>query len=211
MRESSYDQYLARTVCDVLEFTGIALVENRELSRINDVYWEFIREFHVLQSLAVSTEGSAQESTRDVWHLIERLELAMRAYILEVFKGQWQGFELDQLRKILGPERWTAIERIKNKASRNYQLSPDRLEREEMECMYLGDLVDLIISNQAWHHFKDDFRDKRQLQDLIASISQVRNDRAHFAQVPEKELARCRIACDDLIVIINQAVDEGVS
>jgi len=208
LRESQYDQYIARTVCELLEFTGIARVENRELLAINEMYWEFVGEFHIGEALADDEQevnNALVHSKRAVWHLIERLELEMRAFVLEVYKRQWPGQEFRQMRRILGESKWSGIERIKERSSKSYRLSPGRAERSEMACMYLGDLSELIVSNQAWQHFSDCFRDKRQLQDLIAAISPVRNDRAHFAEVPEKELDRCRIACDDLLVLIDQA------
>ena len=73
-----------------------------------------------------------------------------------------------------------------------------------MDCMYLGHLGTLIEHNSAWVLFKDLFRDKRQFQDILKAITPVRNRRAHFVEVPEKELERCRINCDDLLVIVEQ-------
>ena len=35
----------------------------------------------------------------------------------------------------------------------------------------------------------------------------VRNDRARFTSVPEKEADRCRIACDDLVAIAERALE----
>jgi hypothetical protein len=51
------------------------------------------------------------------------------------------------------------------------------------------------------------FRDKRELEDMTNAIMPVRNDRAHFSTVPSKELERCRIACDDLLVISERELD----
>jgi hypothetical protein len=61
-----------------------------------------------------------------------------------------------------------------------------------------------MTSNQAWELFKEGFRDKRELEDLIRPISTVRNDVAHFRSVPAKELERCRMAIDDLRVKVER-------
>ena len=78
-----------------------------------------------------------------------------------------------------------------------------------MECLYFGQLGDLMACNQAWALFKHLFRDKRHLQDLMAAVMPVRNDQAHFAKVPTKELIRCQIACDDLLVIWDREEQGG--
>ena len=75
--------------------------------------------------------------------------------------------------------------------------------------MYLGQLGKLIQSNQAWELFKDLFGDKKRFAGMLEGIYPVRNDIAHFAEVPEKELLRCKLACDDILVMIGQAVDGG--
>ena len=48
-----------------------------------------------------------------------------------------------------------------------------------------------------------ELKDKEQLQRLVAAITPVRNDTAHCRPVPAKEFARCRIAIDDLQVLLG--------
>lgn len=62
--------------------------------------------------------------------------------------------------------------------------------------------MQLIAAAPAWELFREMFRDKRQLEDLVKAVTPVRNDRAHFRMVPERELDRCRLACEDLIVLV---------
>lgn len=45
--------------------------------------------------------------------------------------------------------------------------TPDYAGRDEMSCMYLGQLMTLITHRQAWPLFKHLFRDQRELQDLM--------------------------------------------
>jgi hypothetical protein len=68
---------------------------------------------------------------------------------------------------------------------------------------YLGQLAQLMVSNDAWELFRAPFKDKRHLEDIVKAIAPVRNDRAHFRQVPAKELQRCQIACDDLLALVS--------
>ena len=109
------------------------------------------------------------------------------------------------MRRVLG-EQWKKVEEVRRKAT--YRLSPD-YSRTWMECMYLGQLGLLMEHNQAWELFKDKFGEKRHLRDRLQDIYPVRNDIAHFVRgLPAKELARCDIACDDILVIVRQAEEE---
>ena len=61
-----------------------------------------------------------------------------------------------------------------------------------------------MTAGPAWELFRDMFRDKRQLEDLVKAVTPVRNDRAHFRIVPERELDRCRLACEDLTAMVTR-------
>jgi hypothetical protein len=74
--------------------------------------------------------------------------------------------------------------------------------RDVLDYCYLGQLAQCVASGDAWALFTKAFRDKRQLDDLVACITPVRNDRAHFRHVPGRELDRCRIACEDLVGLL---------
>ena len=71
-----------------------------------------------------------------------------------------------------------------------------------LEFTYLGQLVALMTTGDAWAFFKQPFRDKRELEDLVKAITPVRNDAAHCRTVPLKELRRCRLAIDDLLALL---------
>lgn len=72
--------------------------------------------------------------------------------------------------------------------------------------MYLGQLVQLIVYRDAWDLFKHLFRDKRQLEDILADVSPVRNDHAHFRRLPPRELLRCQLRCEDLLYLIEEEI-----
>lgn len=195
LAESGHDRYLARLVMDLLQFTGVAKVSGEALEKVNRMYWDFVSEF--------GYEDSGSQGERDVWALIEEVEVTLRSVIRAKYEAAWSGKAVERMRGVLGEESWGKIEAVRMQSGRYYRYSPGRPERDVMECMYLGQLVDLMLTNLAWSHFKGLFRDKRELQDMLSAIGPARNDRAHFATVPPKELERCRIACDDLLVIIQ--------
>ena len=111
------------------------------------------------------------------------------------------------MQQILG-EDWAKLEAILTRSRKRYPYAKDKRERDILECMYLGQLGNLMLSSRSWTLFQPFFRDKRHLQDMLAAISPVRNDSAHFVTVPDKELQRCRIACDVLLVIIEKALTD---
>lgn len=80
---------------------------------------------------------------------------------------------------------------------------PGQIEADLLDYFYLGQLVTTLLSNELWVDVKPLFKEKDRLQQMVAAISRVRNDRAHFRAVPEKELQRCALACDDLLAIIQ--------
>jgi hypothetical protein len=193
LSEKGLDPIRVERVGEELSFTGIARKEDDHLVRVNVLYWTYYSAF------AFEETGTREE--RDVWRAIEEVELTYRALLLRKYEAQWPGKAIEQIERILGPDNWQKVRRFQESAANAYPYSPGKPGREVMECLYLGQLGDLIVCNQAWSLFKHLFRDKRHLQDLMAAINPVRNDQAHFAKVPPKELTRCGIACDDLLVI----------
>jgi len=144
--------------------------------------------------------ADASEKERMAWSLIETLELTMRRVIRSKYLGRWGEGAETQIRKILGEDGWVTLERNREKHERQYPLSPTGGSSEILDYCYLGQLAQLIVAAPAWDLFQEMFRDKRQLEDLVKAVTPVRNDRAHFRPVPERELDRCRLACEDLIV-----------
>jgi abortive infection bacteriophage resistance protein len=109
----------------------------------------------------------------------------------------------DQIRAILGEQTWASLCGIRMKSENSYTNTPRNLI-EILDCAYLGQLGDLIKSNSSWTLFKSMFRDKRELEDLLKDVMPVRNDCAHFRSVPDREMNRCRLRCEDLMAIISK-------
>ncbi|EIU7187648.1 hypothetical protein ACO3H4_12520 [Pseudomonas aeruginosa] len=198
LSKSNLNQFSASRVADELCFTGVSRIVDKRLSPANHIFWSYF------SSSAVAR--SNEESTHATWRLIEETELTLRNVVFQAYVTAFGQDALAKMKKVLGDATWEKILAIQEKSAKQYKLSRQPDNRDLMSCMYIGDLQALIISNIAWANFKPFFRDKRELEDLIKAIAPVRNDRAHFSVVPEKELERCRIACDDLIVLFEQTV-----
>jgi len=195
LAENARDSLAAERVKEELLFTGVVTDLTGELSKGNVLFWEYISRYE--------QEEADNPRERVVWNLIEETEVGLRGHIVSKYEEEWGSNAFDRMKANLGQKEWDSILDLKKRSAGKYRYSPEHPERDEMSCMYLGQLVTLMIHGSAWHLFKQPYKDKRELQDRIAAISPVRNDRAHFSKVPPKELDRCRIACDDLSVILN--------
>ncbi|WDM62741.1 hypothetical protein [Stenotrophomonas forensis] len=194
---NGHNRFHSHRALDELCFTGISVKSNGSAIRSSEIFWEYFNSF--------IPDSNIKPSTNETWRLIEAAELLLREIVRSKYEEHFGENYQDKMKSVLGEISWSKIEAVRDKSSRQYPLSKGGNEREIMSCMYIGDLQSLILSNSAWAQFRDLFRDKRQLEDLIRAIAPVRNDRAHFSQVPAKELERCRIACDDLIVILEKS------
>lgn len=140
---------------------------------------------------------------QQVWRQIETLELALRELVNAKYEKRWGAGIEDKLRSVLGSDSWQTIQRNREKYQKQYGPAKDG-PKEIFQFCYLGQLVQLMLANQAWEMFKDVFRDKRELQDMIGAIQPVRNDAAHFRSVPERELTRCKLVVEDFLEKIRK-------
>ncbi len=111
---------------------------------------------------------------------------------------------MDRMKQILGEKAWDKIIATQEKSKVQYKYTRETSQRDVMSCMYLGQLGMLMTNGATWELFRHCFRDKRELEDRLSCVMPVRNYRAHFTSVPAKELDRCRIACDDLLTIVER-------
>ena len=148
-------------------------------------------------------DGSQQE--QEVWASIRNLEMRLRTVVRERFNAQWRGKADQRIRSVLGEQAWDGIERNRGKYLRQYPMSSDTADSEDiLKFCYFGQLAQLMMSGEGWALFRPPFKDKRQLEDLVASIIPVRNDGAHFRPVPKNELLRCSVALSDLETLLAQ-------
>lgn len=198
----SLNRFSASRVMDEFCFTGIAISLTRCVTPVNEIFWSYFN-----FSLLAHDSGA---KTHETWRLIEETELLIRESVFQTYSAAFKDSALTNMRKVLGEATFEKIQSIQDKSLKQYRLSKQVDGRDLMSCMYIGDLQALIINNIAWVYFKSRFRDKREFEDLIKAIAPVRNDRAHFSIVPEKELERCRIACDDLIVLFERSDESAI-
>jgi hypothetical protein len=199
LTEKGFDGYKTDKAIEELVFMNLIKTNKGKISPINNVYWNYIKEY-----LITDTDDVVNGSTKYVWNLIEQVELSLRDLLRSKFIKEWGNQWENKIKSSLSIDESEKVERMQGNSAKSYPLSPRNNSPDILEMLYLGQLINLILSKNTWSFFKHMFRDKRYLQDLVSSISPVRNDRAHFRQVPPKELDRCRIACDDLLVIVER-------
>lgn len=203
LADGGRDRFGAERTWHELQYVGVCNADREgRLTKCNALFWRYYQEFEPGELVETADE-------KRVWDLIKDTEVALRSLVYGKYGEKWPGREYAMMKRVLGKE-WETVERVRRQAKAAYPLSPGH-ERELMDCMYLGQLGALVESNQAWDMFKGLFADKREFGRFLKAIYPVRNDIAHFATVPPKELQRCRIACDDVLVMVNQAIDGGGS
>ncbi|MBL0075739.1 MAG: hypothetical protein IPP41_07255 [Rhodocyclaceae bacterium] len=200
LRDAKLEPLLAPRVVEELQYMGIADELHEKLVRRNAIFWDYYER--------LKFEGAKISSAQEVWSLIETTELSMRDLIKKKYDAVFGRKAEEVMSTVIGEKAWAGIQETKAKSKNSYKYSREVVERDTMSCMYFGHLKDLMIHSRGWPHFKHMFRDKRELEDRVNAITPVRNDRAHFSEVPEKELDRCRIACDDLSVIVDRQLEE---
>lgn len=200
LAEKGLNRFLVRPAVEELSYTGIGVVEQEYVRPSGEMFWRY---FAKLGAARIG-DDIGNEDGEAVWKLIKQTELALRELVRAKFSAKFGDGSLDAIRRILGEKAWTEIQAVKDKSDKQYKFSRLQSVRDLMSCMYLGQLGALMVSGDTWGLFKDLFRDKRELEDKLAAIFPVRNDCAHFCPAPEKELSRCRIACDDLLVIVER-------
>jgi energy-coupling factor transporter ATP-binding protein EcfA2 len=178
-----------------IEFTGIGTYVDGQLRMANRLYREMVLE------TVEAEKGTPSEE--NVWALIRETELAGRRLIIERYTNRWGTAADGRMQDALGREAWDRI--IKNRGDHKYRAGREPADEQAiLDFAYLGQLGQLMLWGPAWDMFRHLFRDKRDLEDLLKGISPVRNDMAHFRNVPDKELARCRVASDDLLAVLER-------
>ncbi len=197
LRLNALPAYRVDRVSEELQFTGIAIREDDRLVAANSMYIEMARNY-------VTTDSGTDEE-QEVWGLIRDVETGLRCLIRSEFDRKWPGAADDRMKGILGERAWNGLLQMRAKSEQSYGFTP-RLVTEVLDCAYLGQLGELMKANSSWDLFRDMFRDKRELEDMLKDVTPVRNDFAHFRSVPERERYRSKLRCEDLLAIIAKRV-----
>lgn len=184
-------------IVDELQYVGIAVVEGSTVVANNKLYMD--------QACFYADEERGSDSERSVWSLIEETEIGLRRVVRRQFELKWRAAADQMMQNALGGETWQTILDNKDKYLRAHANGVDAAQASEiLNFAYLGQLLTLIIWRKSWALFSHMFRDKRELEDMLADIVPVRNERAHFRRVPEHDLDKCSVRCVDLLAILER-------
>ena len=158
---------------------------------------------------AIDSSSSAQPDSlqRKCWGAIEKLELNLREYIIRTYQAKWRDSAISMMKSAFGDSNWETIELNRSKAVGQYPFCREERCLREVDGMYISQLIQLILWKKAWPLFQPYLPNKREIERWRNEVTPVRNDQAHFREVPEKELNRCWLACDDFIVALDKAAE----
>lgn len=210
-QSKEWDPLLAERAIDELKFTGLADYNGGVLSCVNQIYWGYLRDSIILESEEPANTAGHSEIYDLTWGLIEQAEIALRSYVRSVYISMFgdQGVE-GKIGTAIG---LAALEKVRGnvrKSNARYKYTAREEELGIFDGLYLGQLGQLMVGKDAWSGFSHVFQDKRELEILLGPINSVRTDKAHFYKVPERELTRCKLHCEDLLAVIEKHMPKGV-
>jgi hypothetical protein len=182
-----------------LKFTGVAVADGDGIASSNRLFWSYLDTFPVIPQPTVT-------NTLDLWKLIERTELILRDYVKTKYIQEWGGKWETKIRDHLGEDAWSKIVDNVDKLCNQYRYTKIK-DVELFSGIYMGQLLILMIHKAAWRLFNKLFRDKREAEDKFKDILPVRNDTAHFREVPHRETLRCQLACEDVLFVIERQIE----
>ena len=202
--EGGRDRFGADRVWRELQYVGICAEDSRgRLTQCAELFWRYYAEFDSPGDTGLREhKQEVLPGEIEVRNRIDETETTLRKLVWKKYNEKWPGRGERMMGKVLGPE-WKKVEDRHEKKRSAYRFS--QREVTVMESMYLGELRNLILSNQAWELFQSVFGDRRTVETKIGETIPVRNDLAHPAPIPRKELWRCWIACDDMLAMMRPA------
>jgi len=164
--------------------------------------------FRVLETVTVPAQPGLQEATREVVQdLIRRVEKRLRALIERKYQQQFGKSWLQHI-EAKHPKMYAYWLRNLQKDKVAFQLYTD-YSAAILDYSRLEDLAELV--NAQWALFRDVFdfgydkRNKSVFTEKIRDIVRVRNPLAHHRPVPENELLRAQVYCNDILLVIERA------
>jgi superfamily II DNA or RNA helicase len=139
----------------------------------------------------------------DAWPMIRETELTLRKCIRSVLTREYAGRIGDRIFEHLGPTEAQSIRLRISHAQQRYGGSGDFAPSDSpLDYVYIGQLVDLV--SREWLLFRPIFGEKRFLADKVKDIASVRNDEAHFRNIPQVEKMRAYVACADILTKLKE-------
>lgn len=193
LSQAGFSAFRVERAWQELLFTGLAIRQGDELVRNLPLFW---------QSVAWRNLPEGSESEVSTWKLVERLELRLRSLVRSAYDSEFGANADSRIAKALGADAWTKILENQAKSAQAYKYTSPQGQSDILNFAYIGQMKVLMFD--MWMVFRTKFKDKRQLDEMIADIAPVRNDQAHFRKVPERELQRCRLRCEDLLALVGE-------
>ena len=191
-----------------LRVRGKNRVYANSLTRLLEAWQQIIQQQLVLLAKVREVESALidhRQLATQVWGLIAEVERNLRALVAQKYEGQYG-------------EGW--LEHIRSKHERMYQYWMRNLRKDKaafqlyqefapsiLEYARFEDLLELVTAQ--WHLFRGVFdfgydrRNKAVFQDKMQHIAKVRNPLAHQRSVPENELLRALVLCNDILKAIE--------
>lgn len=206
------DPLATERATEEMTFSGIATWDGDNLVCTNQIYWNYIKNF--LSTPSVAADHTEHHSTPapahdEAWSLIEKAEISLRSYISSVYVTRYGDKMEKKLSEALGASAMSKILMNVAKSNQRYKYTARERLLGIFDGLYLGQLGQLMTWKDAWPAFSHLAQDKREIELLLAPINAVRTDKAHFYQVPIRELTRCKLHCEDLIGLIEKYLPKG--
>jgi len=147
----------------------------------------------------------------EVWRVIETVELQLRQFIAGILR-QKVGEDWEQFLSKRHPElyeQWTTIQGRHQRAFKRYGAVTQPSETI-LDYSFVGDLGTLVVKDwEIYRHILDFGRssskeNKRYWVEMIETITRVRNALAHHRFVPENELKRVEVFCNDIAAVLSE-------
>lgn len=134
----------------------------------------------------------------DAWPIIRETELTLRRAIRSELANTYGPAAVKRVFYQVGPDEATKIRARISETQRRYGSTPDFTPSDSpLDYLYLQQLVELI--SKEWPLFKPVFGEKSFLMNKLKDIAGVRNDEAHFRNIPQVERMRAYVACSDIL------------
>ncbi len=164
------------------------------------------REVNVDRVASVSADTVSQPDRDaldvDAWPIIRETELSLRSSIRSTFASTYGLRAGERVYEHLGPDEAVKIKARISETRKRYLTAPDFTPSENpLDYLYLQQLVELI--SREWALFKSVFGEKSFLMNKVKDIAGVRNDEAHFRNIPQVERMRAYVACSDILAKVR--------
>jgi hypothetical protein len=197
-----------QSVLEKLAHQSKALIHLRMIAELVENWLKFTQN-HILAVLNVSPQVNGLEVAGvgdQVQHLIGQVEGQLRSLIVDKYGQQFGSAWIQHVEakhKAMFARWLQNIER-----DRSVYKTQDKHAQQLIEYARFEDLTELITAQ--WQLFRAQLdlgyaeRNKTVFYDKMNQIAQVRNPLAHHRTIPENELFRARVLCNDILFALQK-------